>query len=232
MPAPSDPEDPKEKKKAKKSLTKEFANQNTQENFEIIQTNNPKFFRSAYELWNKIKLAIITPVMQEVAKALGINKEEIDIYIRHILEPTTKFVSDGLVRIDGFHHDCNNLLENLDRFRFINKEMFVNGYYKAIVEVVGKYGTKFVEKTFFPAHWPPEKVMQEIHHVMRNMQLINKDGKIVPIDGIAKYIANLKTSLITFEGCATDNTIIRIIFNIPKQAFTSAYPLVEKLLGE
>jgi len=81
-------------------------------------------------------------------------------------------------------------------FKFINKEMFAHGYYKATcVEIVGKCSRQAVSKSFFPAHWSPEQVMQEIHYAMRNMKLVveNEKNSFDVVVNIFEYLHTLES---------------------------------------
>ena len=168
--------------------------------------------------------------MQKVAEFLNIEKDELDIHIRHIFEPAIKVIQNATLRINGFHHDYNNLLEKSGMFKFVNKEMFAQGYYKATVEIASKCSTQPVLKSFFPAHWSQEQVMQEIHYAMQNMQIIDKEfsGALAIAQNISKYLANLpqSESIIQCLGSTTDKIDIILIFDINKFAFVSAFPFL------
>ena len=221
-----DPEDPKDEKKNWKEVTEKI----TATIFDILKKKCPQFFRDGYGLWNKVKIASVSPAMQKVAEFLNIEKDELDIHIRHIFEPAIKIIQNATLRINGFHHDYNNLLEKSGMFKFVNKEMFAQGYYKATVEIASKCSTQPVLKSFFPAHWSQEQVMQEIHYAMQNMQIIDKEfsGALAIAQNISKYLANLpqSESIIQCLGSTTDKIDIILIFDINKFAFVSAFPFL------
>jgi len=59
-------------------------------------------------------------------------------------------IQKATLRINGFHHDCKNMLEKSGMFKFINKEMFAHGYYKAIVAIVGTCSIQHIVQSFYP----------------------------------------------------------------------------------
>jgi len=67
---PFDPKDPKDKKN---SLL-EAAEKITTQIFNLLKKKFPQFFRDGYGFWNKVKIASVSPAMQEVAKFLQYRK--------------------------------------------------------------------------------------------------------------------------------------------------------------
>ncbi len=224
-----DPEDPKDKK----SPLLEVAEKITASIFELLKKKFPQFFRDGYGVWNKVKIASVSPAMQKVAEFLNIEKDELDIHIRHIFEPIIKLTKDGLYTINGFHHDINNVIEKSGNLiRLLDKRIDAQGFYKATIEIVSNNATKFTEKSFFPAHWSPEQVMQEIHYAMKNMELIRQElpSNFAIIQNIPKYLTNLPQSepIIKFLGHTTDKISIMLVFDINKFAYVSAFPILGK----
>ena len=225
---PLDPKDPKDKK----NTLLELAEKITASIFDLLKKKYPQFFRDGYGLWNKAKVASISPAMQKVAEFLNIEKDELDIHIRHIFEPAIKVIQNATLRINGFHHDYNNLLEKSGMFKFVNKEMFAQGYYKAIVEIASKYSAQPVLKSFFPAHWSQEQVMQEIHYAIRNMELVveGEQKAFGIIYNIPEYLHAAKNAskMLTFIGHTTNNIPIWIVLNPYLKAFITFYPILGK----
>ena len=225
---PLDPKDPKDKK----NTLLELAEKITASIFDLLKKKYPQFFRDGYGLWNKAKVASISPAMQKVAEFLNIEKDELDIHIRHIFEPAIKIIQNATLRINGFHHDYNNLLEKSGMFKFVNKEMFAQGYYKAIVEIASKYSAQPVLKSFFPAHWSQEQVMQEIHYAIRNMELVveGEQKAFGIIYNIPEYLHSAKNAskMLTFIGHTTNNIPIWIVLNPYLKAFITFYPILGK----
>lgn len=170
--------------------------------------------------------------MQKVAEFLNIEKDELDIHIRHIFEPAIRVIQNANLRINGFHHDCKNLLENSGMLKFVNKEMFAHGYYKATVEIAGKCSTQPISKSFFPAHWSQEQLMQEIHYAIQNMELVVESEKNIftIISNISAYLQASKeaSDILTFIGHTTNNNPIWIVFNSNLNSFVTFYPILGK----
>jgi hypothetical protein len=76
--------------------------------------------------------------------------------LKHIFEPSVKQYKNGKLKIDGFHHDYLNQLENIGEIQLTNKVMCEEGFYKAEVAYRGANSPK----TFFPADWSREKLVQ------------------------------------------------------------------------
>ena len=74
--------------------------------------------------------------------------------------------------------------------------------------------------------------MQEIHYVIRNMELIRQElpGNFTIVQDIPKYLANLPQSepIIKFLGYTTDKINVMLIFDINKFAYVSAFPILVK----
>ena len=226
---PFDPKDPKDKTNTLLELSEKI----TASIFDLLKKKFPQFFRDGYGFWNKVKIASVSPAMQKVAEFFNIEKDELNIHIRHIFEPAIKLTKEGLYRINGFHHDINNVIEKSGNlFRFFDKHIYANGFYKATIQVAGNNATDIIQKSFFPAHWSPEKVMQEIHYVIRNMELIRQElpGNFTIVQDVPKYLANLSQSepIIKFLGYTTDKINVMLIFDINKFAYVSAFPILGK----
>ena len=155
-----------------------------------------------------------------------------DIHIRHIFEPVIKLTKDGLYTINGFHHDINNVIEKSGSlFRLLDKKIDASGFYKATIEIIGNNATKFTEKSFFPAHWSPEQVMQEIHYVMGNMQLVHKElcENFIIVKDITKHIIDAQQSspFLIFIGQTKEHIPLFAVFNTKIQSFISIYPFLK-----
>ena len=74
--------------------------------------------------------------------------------------------------------------------------------------------------------------MQEIHYVLRNMQVADQKlpDAVTIVQDIPKYLANLPKGepIIKFLGYTTDKINVMLIFDINKFAYVSAFPILGK----
>lgn len=116
-----------------------------------------------------------------------------------------------LSKINGFHHDLMHYLEKSNLVEFSNKVLYENGFYKATLLYNGD-AVKYVA-TFFPAHWPREKVVKKILEAYKNFLKKN----IIPPLKKGKYkIQGTIEEGIEIEICITQNGRI-----------TTAYPILK-----
>jgi hypothetical protein len=125
--------------------------------------------------------------------------------VRHFFEPNVKQTRSGKLKVDGFHHDWNNYLENTGQVKLINKVMCQEGFYKADVLYKGVKDAK----TFFPSDWPPEKVIRTI---------INFYEKY-------KHTATIDRGVWKIEQELFSGIILRLIISQNMELIT-AYPLL------
>ena len=126
----------------------------------------------------------------------------------HILGMDLYFDYKNLPKLSGFHHDYMNVIENTGIIKFANKIMDSIGACKADLIL---NGIIVPGKTFFPAHWSREKVINSIYEAYTNFM----NSGVVPMarpDG--KYL---------IKGFANDGMEIEMF--ITKNAkVTTAYP--------
>lgn len=114
-------------------------------------------------------------------------------------------------RLGGLHHDFMNIIEKNDTFKFVNKVMHDSGFYQADILVNGRL---FKDKTFFPAHWSRNKVVNTIYEAYDNFV---KSGVKAVLKGNGKY----EIKSVTKDG-------IDIIMYVTKKGLiTSAYPIIK-----
>lgn len=92
---------------------------------------------------------------------------------KHVLTPDIKIKGKNIM-LSGFHHDPGYLIENSGLIRLTNKRMGPCGTYIADVWIGNRC---FKDKTFFPANWSQEKIMEKTLEAYK--------------DGLAKEIPNL-----------------------------------------
>jgi len=181
---------------------------------QILRETTPKYLRSNFKNLNKITIMGFSQNIQETLKRLNALQEEFEIHVSHFFEPIIKSTGQGLIKIIGWHHDINNILEKSGLFKFINKVMFTNGYYKTNIEMIGTYTNTLIQKSFFPTHWSREYVLQTIHYVLKNAQVVQE---------ITNHKTQMVESLI-LQGFTQDNISVKVIFNIALKSIVSAYP--------
>jgi Bacterial EndoU nuclease len=136
--------------------------------------------------------------------------EYIDIDFEHIFGMFLKYKHAGGIRISGFHHDLMNAVEKSGVMQFLNKKFGMGGIYKVDL-VVNGYTT---EKTFFPAYWPQQKVVEKIHEAYEYAK--QRKGSILLS----------KNGIYRLEG-KTDCGITIEMFLTKDAQITTAYPLLK-----
>jgi hypothetical protein len=116
----------------------------------------------------------------------------------------------GVPQISGFHHDLLNAVEKSGMFEFANKIIEKGGFYTADLFHQGQFVKSI---SFFPAHWPREKVIEAIGEVYDNFI---KSGEI------AELLSNGKYRIVG----ALQNGIKIEMYITKKGKITSAYPLL------
>lgn len=174
--------------------------------------------RKFYHLYQPYKVDLESEIIllkkefEGTCHAFGIdNKKYIKFPYEHTFGIDLCLNKKGNFSINGFHHDYMNYCEKNNIVEFINKIMYENGFYKADIKI----GSNIIHgKTFFPAEWPREKVMQCIKDTYIDFI---QSGK-TPILENEKYMINIKRlNNINIEMYITKN------FNI-----TTAYPVLKK----
>ncbi len=119
----------------------------------------------------------------------------------------------GLAKISGFHHDFMLKIEKSGWLNITNKNLKKHGIYSADVWWNGQ---KF-QKTFFPSHWPQEKVISKVLEAYEDFVKAYKKGvrslKLRP-DG--KY---------QIKGFTQEGIQIEILITASGK-MTTAYPIV------
>jgi hypothetical protein len=111
--------------------------------------------------------------------------------VLHVFEPGIKLTKTK-AKVDGFHHDYLNHLENTGQVQLVNKIMYEGGFYKADVFYKGAFSQ---EKTFFPADWPREKVLRTlIDFIKKNSDKAIQEGSRWKIE--ASLFDNIKLRVI------------------------------------
>ena len=129
----------------------------------------------------------------------------------HIFGMKLSFSKKGVPQLGGFHHDFMGKIEKSGVFKFVDKIIYENGYYKAILKYKGDIAKS--SATFFPAHWSQEKVMETI------LEAYNKfiqSGKQIKLEKGGKYLIDVAIE---------EN--VRIHIHITQNGLiTSAYPVL------
>ena len=112
----------------------------------------------------------------------------IRIAYKHILGMEINLNKKGKLSLSGFHHDLKNAIEKSGTIKFVNKIFNEHGCYSAELIMDGLR----VPKTFFPAHWPREKVVSKIHEAYNNFI---KSGVIPELGGDGKYFIRALTNV-------------------------------------
>lgn len=116
----------------------------------------------------------------------------------------------GLAKINGFHHDCMNIIRKSGALEFIDQVVTETGFYKSKILYDGHYVDT---KTFFPANWPREKVVSTIYDAYNNFIKSGVKPKQLP-DG--KLI---------LQGLTNEGVTIEMIMT-QKCKIVTAYPLL------
>ncbi len=119
----------------------------------------------------------------------------------------------GLAKISGFHHDFILKIEKNGWLNITNKNLKKHGIYSADVWWNGKR----IRKTFFPPHWPQEKVISKVLEAYEDFVKAHKKG-----------LRNYKITsngLYRLDGFTRERIEIRMF--ITKNAeIKTAYPIV------
>ena len=134
--------------------------------------------------------------------------KQIKIAYEHILGLEIYLTKKGKIALSGFHHDYQNAIEKSRVIDFTKKIIDENGCYKVDLIVDG---SRIPGKTFFPANWSREKVVNKIYEAY---DYFIKNGAIIERENGGKYLISGLTS----EG-------IKIEMYITKAGeITTAYP--------
>jgi len=126
---------------------------------------------------------------------------------KHIFAPDFRKGKESYIaRLAGWHHDYKNIIEKSGLIKVVNKKMFKNGFYKADVMWLGKSLPK--SKSFFPADWTTNKVMNIIIEAYQDAL---KYGNVEQISSGYKIIGKTKCG-ITLKMYASKNGIISTVF--------------------
>ena len=129
----------------------------------------------------------------------------------HILGIDLSFSRRGVPQIGGFHHDYMHTIKKSKTFEFVNEVVDKTGFYTAELFCEGKY---IDIKTFFPAQWSREQVINAIYEVYENFI---KNGCIPKLEIDGKY---------SMQGLTKEG--IEIIMYITKKGtIKTAYPILK-----
>jgi len=136
----------------------------------------------------------------------------IKIPYAHILGMELKWAKEGsLIKFSGFHLDIKQTIEKSGAIQFINKIVNEHGCYKASLIIDG---LEIPKKTFFPAHWSRQQVIEKIYEAYDNFI---KSGMTCDVCKNGKYKIN---------GFTKEGIEIEMFFNKNGQMAT-AYPIVK-----
>ena len=128
--------------------------------------------------------------------------------IEHIFDLQFRLDKSGqLKRVHGFHHDYMRMFERSGLIEVLEEKAGPGGCYKLKFRVNGVED----EKTFFPAHWTREKVIEKIAEASNNIKTIIK------IDWRGAKI---------LRGITSDGIEIQLIIE-SDGSLTSVYPILE-----
>lgn len=128
----------------------------------------------------------------------------IKLAYEHYLGPEFK---NGTLK--GLHHDLNNTLEKSGLVKIMNKVIDKNGVYEGVVQWNGK----LTNKTFFPAHWTRQKVIEKIIEGYDNFTITTANC-ILEQNGVYR--------IESFTNCG-----VKIRMHITKSGhITTAFPLM------
>jgi hypothetical protein len=140
-----------------------------------------------------------------------INYRHAKIDCEHILSMELNLSKKNKINMSGFHHDFNNGIEKSGLVQLADKTIEANGCYQARPVINGSI---IQSKTFFPAHWSREKVIEKIYEAFNDFVKSNKIPTLKPDD---KYkIRGFTKEGIEIEMCVTK-----------KGQITTAYPILE-----
>lgn len=149
----------------------------------------------------------------DIKDLLNARSKYIKFPYEHVLGMELSFSKRGVPQIGGFHHDYRSIVEKSGIFEFTNKIVKKNGVYRAKVWHNGNF---VKEITFFPADWPPERVIQAICEAYDDFIGKGAHFEMLP-DG--KYWIKGST-----------NAGIKIEMYITKKAKNvTAYPVIESI---
>jgi len=110
--------------------------------------------------------------------------KQIKIPYRHIAGPEFSVSKNG-IKMSGLHHDVGLAVERSGLLKFTDKVMCEHGFYKAKVWFDG-LGNK---KTFFPSHWPREKVIAKVIEAYDNFIATGARNYIEEAGNLGSFLA-------------------------------------------
>jgi hypothetical protein len=171
---------------------------------ELLTAFNESFIASL-----EYELELLRYTFNTACKGVGRCADKyVKIDLKHIFTMKPHWNKKGMLDIKGFHHDLGNFVEKSGKILFKNKEMFADGFYSAKL-CFQKQG-RLITKTFFPAHWTREQVIEAILEALNNFK---KSGKVATLKPNGKYqiIEKIKNG-IEIEICLTQKGKILTAF--------------------
>jgi hypothetical protein len=140
--------------------------------------------------------------------------KKITMEYKHILGMELNLNKKGKLKLSGFHHDLEHVIEKSDILKFTNKAFDKYGCYSADLVMDGL--PRVPDKTFFPAHWSREDVVKKIYEAYDDFEKSGANATLIPN-------GTYKINGFTKEGIKIEMLVTQ------KGVINTAYPKLGKL---